>query len=275
MRPSEPLTFGVRSLRFLVAGSLLGALFLLGCSEDDSDGGEPSNDATTGGSSSGSSSATSSGGSSSDGGNGSGTGATSSGTGATSSGSGGEAGCALDACGVCDGDGTSCECTGGFCKEIVDAHNAIRSGVNAGTYYNQPKAEPPLAMVMWDPLIAAKAQEYADSVANWEQGHSSDEFRNYASTDYSGYHGENMAIGGGEYAEPSYFVGKMWGADEAQGCQLQSCGGHYTQIVWRESIHIGCGTKENVPFEADGEIYTGTLTVCQYGPGGNTGGAPY
>jgi hypothetical protein len=240
----------------LAAGSLLGSLLLLGCSEDDSDGASESSD-TGGASSSGSTSGA-------DGGN-------TSGTGSTNSGTGGEAGCALDACGVCDGDGSSCACTEGWCKEIVDAHNAIRSAVNAGTYHNQPKAEPPLEMVTWDPLIAAKAQEYADSVDNWDQGHSSDEFRTYASTDYSGYHGENMAIGGGEYADPAYFVGTMWGADEAQNCELESCGGHYTQIVWRDSIHIGCGKKENVPF---GE-YSGTLTVCQYGPGGNSGGPPY
>jgi hypothetical protein len=126
-------------------------------------------------------------------------------------------------------------------------------------------------MMMWDPLIAAKAQAYADSVTNWSQGHSSSTYRTYASTNYTGYHGENMSIGGGSYADPSYFVAQGWGSSEAQNCQLQTCGGHYTQIVWRDTIYVGCGKKDNVPFGNN----VGTLTVCEYGPGGNTGGPPY
>jgi len=35
--------------------------------------------------------------------------------------------------------------------------------------------------------------------------------------------------------------------------------GHYTQVVWRESISLGCAT-------------TGDLLVCQYGPTGNMQG---
>jgi len=144
--------------------------------------------------------------------------------------------------------------------------------VSAGEYYEQPAAEPALVPLVWDPLIAARAQEYADSMDDWSQGHSSSEFRTYDSTFHQGYHGENMAIGGGRYADPSYFVAEGWGANEAQDCQLASCGGHYTQMVWRETIALGCGRKEGVTF--DGNV--GTLTVCQYAPGGNINGrAPY
>lgn len=148
----------------------------------------------------------------------------------------------------------------------------IRAAVNAGTYFDQPRADPEISMVVWDPLIAAKAQEYADSMDDFSQGHSSQQFRTYKSTYQNGYHGENMAIGGGQFADPAYFVREGWGASEAQDCTLSSCGGHYTQIVWRTTIAIGCGRKDNVKFGEN----TGTLTVCQYGPGGNISGRdPY
>lgn len=218
--------------RTLAACALLVPLTLVGCSDDDGDG-----DAA-----------------------GSASGSTSSSTGGSSSGNGGTGTGGSTSSPTCDADDS--------CQAFLDAHNAIRKAVNEGTYYGQPKADPPIPMMVWDPLIAEKAQEYADSVDDWSQGHSSSEFRTYQSTSYSGYHGENMAIGGGGYADPDYIVGTMWGADEAQGCQGSECGGHYTQIVWRDSVGLGCGTKENVTF---GQGNTGTLTVCQYGPGGNFG----
>lgn len=187
-------------------------------------------------------------------------------------GTGCEAGVSVDACGLCGGDGTTCDCTGGWCAEIVFEHNEVRRHLNLGTYLEQPQAVPPMAMVGWDPLIADKAQEHASSLNHWSDGHSSGAFRTYPSTHHDGYHGENMAIGRGSYADPSSFVGDSWAASEAVGCTLRECGGHYTQIAWRESEWIGCGSKDNVPFSNS----SGTATVCQYGPGGNIGNrAPY
>jgi len=182
----------------------------------------------------------------------------------------------VDACGICDGDGSSCDCyEGDICADIIFEHNEVRRLVNLGQFAEQPAADPPIAMVGWDPLIAAKAQEWADTLEDWSEGHSSNQFRTYQSTHHNGYHGENMAIGGGEYAEPHAFVYTGWSLDEAQGCELSTCGGHYTQVVWRESQWVGCGRKDEVPFEVDGQTYSGTLTVCEYAPGGNSGGDPY
>lgn len=176
----------------------------------------------------------------------------------------------VDACGICDGDGSTCECyEDELCAEIVFEHNEVRRLINLGQFSGQPAANPPIAMVGWDPLIADKAQEWADSMDDWSVGHSTSQFRTYQSTHYSGYHGENLAIGGGVYAEPHEFVYKAWCESEAQGCQLRDCGGHYTQVVWRNSVWIGCGRKDDVPFESQGKMYKGTLTACHYGPGGN------
>ena len=162
-----------------------------------------------------------------------------------------------------------------MCWDIVFEHNEVRRELNLGQFASQPVPVPPIAMVGWDPLIAEKAQEHADEMDDWSDGHSSQQFRTYQSTHHNGYHGENMAIGGGGYAEPRSFVYEGWALSEAQGCTLSGCGGHYTQVAWRESVWIGCGRKPDVPFEVDGKMYTGMLTVCQYGPGGNNGGDPY
>ncbi|NRA34129.1 MAG: hypothetical protein HRU17_12385 [Polyangiaceae bacterium] len=151
----------------------------------------------------------------------------------------------------------------------------VRAAINLGTYLEQPQAVPPIAMMTWDPLIAEKSQSYATSVTHWDDGHSSDAYRNYTSTYHTGDHGENMAIGTGSYADPDEFVGASWAASEAVGCTGSSCGGHYTQIVWDDSIAVGCGSKDNVPFESNEVTYYGTLSVCQYGAAGNYGGEPY
>jgi pathogenesis-related protein 1 len=167
---------------------------------------------------------------------------------------------------------TTDDCTDSWCESIVSEHNKIRAAVNDGTYFSQPKADPPLAMVVWDSKIADKAQAYADTVTDFSQGHSSSEYRTYTSSYVDGYHGENIAIGGGNYSDPAFFVAKSWGEDEAQNCTLSSCGGHYTQIVWRETIAVGCGKKDDVSFGNS----TGTLVICQYAEGGNINGrAPY
>ena len=45
--------------------------------------------------------------------------------------------------------------------------------------------------------------------------------------------------------------------------------GHYTQVVWRTSVNVGCALHD-----CPGLAYGSTI-VCDYGPGGNSGGAPY
>jgi len=51
----------------------------------------------------------------------------------------------------------------------------------------------------------------------------------------------------------------------------KSCG-HYTQVVWAETTHVGCGQKRCT----DGPNSGKTITVCNYFPGGNLKGSrPY
>lgn len=45
--------------------------------------------------------------------------------------------------------------------------------------------------------------------------------------------------------------------------------GHYTQIVWRATLKLGCAISH-----CPGQAFPNAI-VCNYGPGGNPGGRPY
>jgi len=52
--------------------------------------------------------------------------------------------------------------------------------------------------------------------------------------------------------------------------------GHYTQVVWRSSILLGCGIKScstNTPFGA--QFPNWYIVVCNHSPAGNNGSRPY
>ncbi|MEO7138026.1 MAG: CAP domain-containing protein [Gemmatimonadales bacterium] len=45
--------------------------------------------------------------------------------------------------------------------------------------------------------------------------------------------------------------------------------GHYTQLVWRATREVGCALNS-----CPGPAFPNSI-VCNYGPGGNSGGPPY
>jgi len=107
--------------------------------------------------------------------------------------------------------------------------------------------------MVWDAAVATNAQAYATKT-NGVMVHSTPESRILNGI----YHGENLAKG----ATDSYAV-DLWYSEislTAGGKGLVSAFdekvGHYTQVVWKDSVRLGCGTFNN-------------LLVCQYGPGGN------
>jgi len=52
-------------------------------------------------------------------------------------------------------------------------------------------------------------------------------------------------------------------------CQAGQVCGHYTQVAWNTSIYLGCAI-----YQCNNVAYPYTI-LCDYGPGGNSGGLPY
>ncbi|GAB4853392.1 hypothetical protein Ancab_017570 [Ancistrocladus abbreviatus] len=127
-------------------------------------------------------------------------------------------------------------------------HNTVRALVGVGP-------------LVWNDTVAAYAQEYAESRAG------------ECLLEHSqGPYGENIAEGwGGEFSGADAV--KLW-VDEKRNYDYgsNSCVGgeclHYTQVVWRNSVHLGCA---RVDCQNGGAFIT-----CNYDPPGNyIGERPY
>ena len=123
---------------------------------------------------------------------------------------------------------------------MVDLHNKVRAEHCAG----------PLT---WSPTLAQAAQRWADALRDQgcKFGHS------------HGQYGENLAAGTIGYMNPSDAV-TMW-ADEVKQYSFGQPGfsmetGHFTQVVWRGTMQLGCGHSQ-----CNGN----DLWVCEYDPPGN------
>ncbi|KAL2476818.1 Pathogenesis-related protein 1 [Forsythia ovata] len=133
-------------------------------------------------------------------------------------------------------------------QDYLDAHNAARAEVGVGP-------------MTWDNNVAAFAQNYVSQrIGDCNLIHSSN--RPY---------GENLAEGSGD------FTGKaavdLWVAEKPNfDYNSNSCVGgecrHYTQVVWRNSVRLGC---------ARAQCNNGWWFVsCNYDPPGNyIGERPY
>ena len=125
-------------------------------------------------------------------------------------------------------------------QALVDAHNRVRAKHCAG----------PLA---WSPKLAQVAQQWANSLRDQgcAFGHS------------KGSYGENLAAGSTGLLDPESVV-KMWYDEVAQykfpngGFSMKT--GHFTQVVWRATTHVGCGHSQCKGMD---------IWVCEYDPAGN------
>ncbi|XP_022149164.1 basic form of pathogenesis-related protein 1-like [Momordica charantia] len=133
-------------------------------------------------------------------------------------------------------------------QDYLAAHNRARAGVGVGP-------------MVWSDTVAAYAQAYAQERS-----------KDCAMVHSTGPYGENIAAG--YYPE---FSGadavKLW-VDEkpkydyaSNSCIRGDCG-HYTQVVWRTSVRLGC-SRVSCPKLSQ-------FVVCNYDPPGNyIGERPY
>ena len=131
--------------------------------------------------------------------------------------------------------------------DFVDTHNAIRAEVG-------------VAPLSWNKTLAAYARNYANSrIADCDMEHS------------GGPYGENLAEGYGQMTGEQAV--KFWATEKdhydyaSNSCVNDECG-HYTQVVWRNSVHLGC---------ARAKCHNGWMfVICSYDPPGNyEGERPY
>lgn len=143
-------------------------------------------------------------------------------------------------------------------SEMVAAHNIWRSEVGVGG-------------VTYSETLAASAQAWADHLKAT---------RNCSMQHSNGKEGENLYWGGAWSNGPAQDVKSKevvdaWGSEKKDYTySSNSCGagkvcGHYTQVVWKNTTHVGCGMA--VCDNPKNQVW-----VCQYLPAGNwVGQKPY
>ena len=151
---------------------------------------------------------------------------------------------------------------------MTAAHNMVRATVDTTGI-----AAGPLPPMAWDPALATLATNWAsqciDTDSNGLVDHSSQTYRTNAAG-YS-YVGENIFAAGGSASAQQAVT--TWATEKANFTYPNGCAGtcgHYTQIVWRTSINVGCALVTCPSLTS-----TRASILCNYGPGGNSGGAPY
>jgi len=152
-------------------------------------------------------------------------------------------------------------------EAFVSAHNMARSGPL------DPQPSPALPPVSWDRALADSVYSYAIRCqgSNGLLSHNANRSADYQALGGEGYVGENI-YGSSGSATPADAM-TLW-MDEAADYDYASgdigSAGHYTQIVWRDSVRIGCAIVDCAAL-----TYHNTV-ICDYAPGGNISGQrPY
>lgn len=126
-----------------------------------------------------------------------------------------------------------------FPSEALVSHNTKRR-----LHQNTPD-------LLWSDIIAQSAQNYADAYnCNGTLIHSGNS--NY---------GENLALGYNTTAAIEAWYDEIDLYDYRNPIFGENTG-HFTQLVWKNSTYIGCGTKYC-------DEYYGDYTICQYWAPGN------
>jgi hypothetical protein len=143
-------------------------------------------------------------------------------------------------------------------------HNIVRKNVS-------PPASPPLLNVSMSSLMTSYAKTFTE---NCVYKHGGPNFGSYGQNIFASIGGFPTATG----------IVKAWAGESrfynyaANTCEKGRDCSHYTQIVWRKSIQIGCTVRKcfvNSPFLSTPST-PWYFAVCNYSPHGNyVGERPY
>ncbi|XP_074310356.1 pathogenesis-related protein 1A-like [Silene latifolia] len=136
--------------------------------------------------------------------------------------------------------------------QISHAQNSPQDYVNSHNYARFAVGVEPL---YWDNQIAAYAEQYAN-----------ERIGDCALQSSGSPYGENIAIGSGDFMTGEAAV-QMWVDQQSNydygtnTCVQGNKCGMYTQVVWRNSVHLGCARVQ---------CYNGSFfVICYYDPPGN------
>ncbi len=145
---------------------------------------------------------------------------------------------------------------------ITLLHNQIRLAVDTPT---------PLPQLVWSDTLAATAQAWANQCIDTAAPAGLIDHNPNRSQGHPYYVGENVYGTSGTATATGAVM--LWASEEANyNYASNTCSGicgHYTQIVWRTSLELGCALSTCPDLTYRSSI------VCNYGPGGNSGGRPY
>jgi len=137
-------------------------------------------------------------------------------------------------------------------QAFINAHNAARTPVHQ-------------AALTWDTTLASQAQTYAAKCT-------------FAHSGTSGV-GENIfanAPSSTNNAATATSAVNSWVGEKSNfNCAANTCAsgqvcGHYTQVIWDSTTHVGCAVQQcsiNTPFGSSFPNWN--FVVCQYTPPGN------
>ncbi|XP_053604166.1 venom allergen 3-like [Plodia interpunctella] len=163
-------------------------------------------------------------------------------------------------------------------REIVDGHNERRLRLAKGNVSGQPPASE-MKYMIWDDELAAKATKWASRNSfqhNPDNTIGSGRFRTgenlyvFSTTNRNQKINLQATLDSWFNENKDFTYGPIWidHFNREDGVQI----GHYTQMVWSDSVYVGCGISQ---FSRN-PGWTSYMVVCNYGPAGNIiGSVPY
>ena len=152
-----------------------------------------------------------------------------------------------------------------FVDTILKMHNDERAATPAGSGVDP---------LVWSNSLAADAKSWAENLATRNQGKMLNELTQNDLVHATGTgQGENLAMrwtaGTGQVRPPSTESLVSGWIDEKP-----YMGGHYTQMVWKNTKEVGCAIATSNGKTDNGMAGVVAYLVCRYSPPGHTGGGP-
>lgn len=129
--------------------------------------------------------------------------------------------------------------------------------------HNRERAVLGVPTLKWDAELAAGAQEWADFLATSGKFEHSPDIGSRRAEGENIWGGTRGAFGPESMVElwiteKAYFVGGVFPANSRSG-RIQDVS-HYTQLIWKDTTHVGCGVGRGAQEE---------ILVCRYHSPGN------